>query len=93
MNDSSVFHGNSFLGDMRESGPFRFGRVDACINHEYVTLCDDSWNNLAASVVCNQLGLSPYGVHKLSLILVTLLVILIFPLELHYYSNNCARSL
>ena len=64
MNDSSVFYGNSFLGDTREGGPFKFGRVDICIDHEYVTVCDNSWHNLAASVVCSQLGFSRYGTHN-----------------------------
>ena len=37
------------------------GRVEICIDGHYGTLCDHSWDNEEASVVCTQLGLSPYG--------------------------------
>jgi len=37
------------------------GRVEICLSGNYGTICDDIWNNQDASVVCAQLGFSPYG--------------------------------
>lgn len=45
------------------------GRVELCVGGRYGTICDDSWTNQAASVVCRQLGFSPYGTAALLLLL------------------------
>ena len=51
-------------GDVRLRGDWRynsFGRVEVCLEETWGTICDDYWDNNDASVICKQLGFSPYG--------------------------------
>lgn len=50
-------------GEVRLAGSTfaRHGRIEVCINATWGTICDDYWDDNDASVVCKQLGHSPYG--------------------------------
>ena len=43
----------------------RYGRVEVCINNQWGTICDNYWDDNAATVICKMLGYSPYGIYIL----------------------------
>ena len=49
-------------GDIILVGGHYYGRIEICIGGVWDTICRDSfWDNNDASVICRQLGFSPYG--------------------------------
>ena len=46
------------------------GRIEVCNGTVYEAVCADGWNYNDASVVCRELGFSPYGMKCFSFLLV-----------------------
>ena len=49
-------------GETRLRGGGSGGRVEICTEQSWTTVCDVYWDNQDASVLCRQLGFSPYGI-------------------------------
>ena len=54
----SCSHGRARV---RGSSSEMVGRIEVCIQETWRTICSDQWKEEDASVLCNQLGFSVYG--------------------------------
>ena len=66
-------------GEIRLNGGYYFGQVQVCVGGVWGAIClNNYWNNSDASVVCKQLGFSPYGTifnqHNINLKIIIILL-------------------
>ena len=54
--------------DIYDKDGLRAGRVEICLEGNFVTVCNEEWNNVDARVVCRQLGFSPYGAYMFGIV-------------------------
>ena len=69
---SFIYSVHCTTGDVQLVGDSRynnFGRVEVCIDGDWWKVCNDAFTNLDASVLCKQLGFSPYGENQSNVIL------------------------
>ena len=49
---------------MKRSNAFQAGWVEVCLNGMWGTIGRENWDDIEASIACEQLGYSPYGIIK-----------------------------